>query len=136
MASTGEVLDHPRGSLVGATQAVAPSHGVPHPDGQPGRVNPLASTGAGGNWSEDLSGAAVQVAVLARGAHPPRSQSARTPDPGVSATTGTRPPPRRWRQRVKSAASAAVAVPALGLFLAWMGGALREKVRPGEVPTA
>jgi membrane fusion protein, multidrug efflux system len=49
---------------------------------------------------------------------------------------GTHPPPRRWQQLVKSAASAAVAVSAFGLFLAWMGGALREKVRPGEVPPA
>jgi membrane fusion protein (multidrug efflux system) len=30
--------------------------------------------------------------------------------------------------------SAAGAVAALGLFLAWMGGAFRDKVRPGEVP--
>src|SRR5262245_60064339 len=49
---------------------------------------------------------------------------------------GTHPPPRRWRQLVQSVASAAVAVSAFGLFLAWMGGALREKVRPGEVTPA
>jgi RND family efflux transporter MFP subunit len=49
---------------------------------------------------------------------------------------GTHRPPHRWRQLVKSAASAAAAVSAFGLFLAWMGGALREKVRPGELPPA
>src|SRR5262245_62373956 len=47
---------------------------------------------------------------------------------------GTQPPPRRWTQLVKSAASAVIAVSAFGLFLAWMGGALRGKVRPGELP--
>lgn len=44
------------------------------------------------------------------------------------------PPPRpRW-QAIRSISSATVAVAALGLFLAWMGGAFRDKVRPGEVP--
>jgi membrane fusion protein, multidrug efflux system len=46
----------------------------------------------------------------------------------------THPLSRPWRQRVKSAASTAVVVSAFGLFLAWMGGALHEKVRPGELP--
>ncbi|MBA4066508.1 MAG: efflux RND transporter periplasmic adaptor subunit [Isosphaera sp.] len=39
---------------------------------------------------------------------------------------------RRWWPVVRSAASATLAVAALGVFLAWMGGAFREKVRPGE----
>lgn len=43
------------------------------------------------------------------------------------------PLPHRWWRAVRSAVSATAAVAALGLFLAWMGGAFREKVRPGEV---
>lgn len=39
---------------------------------------------------------------------------------------------RRWWPVARSAASATLAVAALGVFLAWMGGAFREKVRPGE----
>lgn len=40
---------------------------------------------------------------------------------------------RRWWPAVRAAASAVLAVAALALFLAWMGGAFREKLRPGEV---
>ena len=47
---------------------------------------------------------------------------------------GTHPPLRRWPQVIRSIASAVVAASAFGLFLAWMGGALAAKVRPGEVP--
>lgn len=46
------------------------------------------------------------------------------------------PQPRRWWRVARSVGSAAVAVAALGLFLAWMGGAFRDKTRPGEVPAA
>src|SRR5690349_4925757 len=78
MASTREVLDHARCSSVRATQPVAPSHRVPHPEGQSGCANRPADTGADENRAEDLTGADVQVAVVVRGAH-----QARTPDPGV-----------------------------------------------------
>lgn len=44
------------------------------------------------------------------------------------------PQPRRWLQILGSVASALIAVAALVLFLAWMGGAFRHKVAPGEVP--
>jgi membrane fusion protein (multidrug efflux system) len=47
--------------------------------------------------------------------------------------TPTAPRPRRWWRAVRSIVSAIVAVAALGVFLAWMGGAFREKVRPGEL---
>jgi RND family efflux transporter MFP subunit len=43
------------------------------------------------------------------------------------------PQPHRWWRAVRSVVSAAVAVAALGLFLAWMGGAFQDKVRPGQV---
>ena len=64
----------------------------------------------------------------------PERWATRTPEPDVSASIGAHPLPRRWRRLVKSAASGAVAVSAFGLFLAWMGGDFRGKVRPGEVP--
>lgn len=40
----------------------------------------------------------------------------------------------RWRSTLGSLASAAAGVAGIVLFLAWMGGAFRDKVRPGEVP--
>jgi RND family efflux transporter MFP subunit len=40
----------------------------------------------------------------------------------------------RWWPVVRSVGTATAAVAALGLFLAWMGGAFRHKVPPGEVP--
>lgn len=39
----------------------------------------------------------------------------------------------RW-QAVRTVGSAILAVAGLGVFLAWMGGAFRDKVEPGEVP--
>lgn len=45
---------------------------------------------------------------------------------------GTLPGPRRWWPVVRSVGSAVVGVAVLGLFLAWMGGAFRAKVPPGE----
>jgi RND family efflux transporter MFP subunit len=44
------------------------------------------------------------------------------------------PQPRPWWPVVGSVASATLAIAALVAFLAWMGGAFREKVHPGEVP--
>ncbi|MBN9121384.1 MAG: efflux RND transporter periplasmic adaptor subunit [Planctomycetes bacterium] len=44
------------------------------------------------------------------------------------------PPESRWWPLVRSVGSAAVALAALVAFLAWMGGAFREKVHPGEAP--
>ena len=46
--------------------------------------------------------------------------------------TPTKPAGRRWWAVVRSLVTATAAVAALGVFLAWMGGAFREKVRPGE----
>jgi RND family efflux transporter MFP subunit len=48
--------------------------------------------------------------------------------------TQTEPRSRRWWGAVRSLAATAVAVATLGLFLAWLGGAFRDKVPPGEVP--
>jgi membrane fusion protein (multidrug efflux system) len=48
--------------------------------------------------------------------------------------TATRPETRRWWPAVRSVVSATLAVAGLVAFLAWMGGAFREKVQPGEVP--
>lgn len=52
----------------------------------------------------------------------------------VSPTTVTAPPATRWWPRVRSVGSVVLALAALVAFLAWMGGAFREKVRPGEGP--
>lgn len=46
----------------------------------------------------------------------------------------TQPRTRRWWPLARSVASAVVAIAVLAVFLAWMGGAFREKVHPGEVP--
>lgn len=40
---------------------------------------------------------------------------------------------RRWRPLARSVGSAVLAIAVLIVFLAWMGGAFREKVHPGEV---
>ena len=48
--------------------------------------------------------------------------------------TATQHQARGWWPVVRSLASAALAVAGLAAFLAWMGGAFREKVHPGEVP--
>lgn len=55
--------------------------------------------------------------------------------PTASATGPIAAPPRfrRWWPIVRSVGSVVVALVALVLFLAWMGGAFREKVSPGEV---
>lgn len=58
---------------------------------------------------------------------------ARPSGPGVSAETETQAP-RRWRRLINSTATGIVAASTFGLFLAWMSGALRERVRPGEMP--
>jgi RND family efflux transporter MFP subunit len=41
-------------------------------------------------------------------------------------------PPRRASRIVRSVLSAVIAIAALSVFLAWMGGSFRERVRPGE----
>lgn len=48
-------------------------------------------------------------------------------------TTAAPPGPRGWLALVRSVGSIALALAALVVFLAWMGGAFREKVQPGEV---
>src|SRR5262245_18271812 len=63
--------------------------------------------------------------------------SARARDPeGRTNVSTPPPPPLRWRRLVKPAATAVVAVSAFSLVLAWGGGALRKKIRPGELPPA
>jgi RND family efflux transporter MFP subunit len=52
----------------------------------------------------------------------------------VSPTTTATRPEGRWWPLVRSVGSAVVALAALVAFLAWMGGAFREKVHPGEGP--
>ncbi len=52
----------------------------------------------------------------------------------ASSTTTTARPEGRWWPLVRSVGSAIVALAALVAFLAWMGGAFRDKVHPGEVP--
>ena len=49
-------------------------------------------------------------------------------------TTATQPGSRGWWALTRSLGSIALALVALVAFLAWMGGAFREKVHPGEVP--
>jgi RND family efflux transporter MFP subunit len=49
-------------------------------------------------------------------------------------TTATAPPGVRWWPLVRSVGSIALALAGLVVFLAWMGGAFRQKVHPGEVP--
>ena len=51
----------------------------------------------------------------------------------MTATT-TEPQTRQWWPVVRSVASGMLAIAGLVAFLAWMGGAFREKVHPGEVP--
>ena len=53
----------------------------------------------------------------------------------MTATTATVAPSehRRWWPLIRAAGSAVLAIAALVVFLAWMGGAFREKVHPGEV---
>ncbi|MFO0849592.1 MAG: efflux RND transporter periplasmic adaptor subunit [Gemmataceae bacterium] len=48
----------------------------------------------------------------------------------------TQPRSRRWLAAARSVVTALAAVAGLGLFLAWMGGAFRDKVQPGETPVA
>ena len=48
-------------------------------------------------------------------------------------TTAAQPTPRRWWPLARSVGSALLALAGLAAFLAWMGGAFREKVHPGEV---
>jgi membrane fusion protein (multidrug efflux system) len=48
--------------------------------------------------------------------------------------TATEPQTPRWWPIVRSVASGMLAIAGLVAFLAWMGGAFREKVHPGEVP--
>lgn len=49
-------------------------------------------------------------------------------------TTATQPESRRVWPLIRSIGSIVLALAALVAFLAWMGGAFREKVHPGEVP--
>src|SRR5262245_8700859 len=78
----------------------------------------------------------MSAAIEAIPASAPDFAAVKRRQQGGDANVGTHLPPRPGRQRVKSAASAAVAVSAFGLFLAWMGGEFREKVNPGELPPA
>ncbi|MCI0701678.1 MAG: efflux RND transporter periplasmic adaptor subunit [Planctomycetia bacterium] len=43
---------------------------------------------------------------------------------------------RRWWPVVRSVGAVGLAVAGLVAFLAWMGGAFREKIRPGEIPVS
>lgn len=76
-------------------------------------------------------------AAVAAEYHPDAEAGAEPGREGTVTTTQSPPPPPtktgRWWPAVRSLVSATVAVAALVLFLAWMGGAFREKVRPGEV---
>src|SRR4051794_14768960 len=77
-----------------------------------------------------------KVFGVANSSHGAEAWSTRTLGSSEAADTGPRRLPRRWRPLVKPVSSAAVAVTALGLLLAWMGGALRGQVRPGELSPA
>src|SRR5512141_2513125 len=52
----------------------------------------------------------------------------------MTATTVTQPESRRVWPLIRSIGSIVLALAAMVAFLAWMGGAFREKVHPGEVP--
>ncbi|HEY1189371.1 MAG TPA: efflux RND transporter periplasmic adaptor subunit [Gemmata sp.] len=49
-------------------------------------------------------------------------------------TATTAPAPRGWAAPVRTVGTALLALAALAAFLAWMGGAFRAKVEPGEAP--
>jgi membrane fusion protein, multidrug efflux system len=51
----------------------------------------------------------------------------------VAETAASAPRTHRWWAVVRSAGSVVLALAGLVLFLAWMGGAFREKVRPAEI---